>query len=62
MKHFIIEKIVLPSLYLLPLALVVFMSYDIYERRAGLIEACQTLGGVYVDNTICIAGKNLFAK
>ena len=62
MKQFIIEKIVLPSLFFVPMVAVAWMSYDIYERRAGLIEACQTLGGVYVDNTICIAGKNLFSK
>lgn len=62
MKQFIIEKLVLPSLFFVPMALVAFMSYDIYERRAGLIEVCETLGGVYVDNTICISGKNLFVK
>lgn len=62
MKKFIIEKMILPSLFVLPMIAVVLMSYDMYERRAGLIEACETLGGVYVDNTICIAGKNLFVK
>jgi hypothetical protein len=32
----------------------------IQQASASLKFACETLGGVYIDHTICIEGKNLF--
>jgi hypothetical protein len=43
-----------------PFLLLGFIIYDSYEQEKSLRFACETLGGVYVDHTICIEGKNLF--
>ena len=34
--------------------------YNDFKRDESLKFACETMGGVYVDNRTCIEGKNLF--
>ena len=60
MKKFIIESVLLPALIALPFIMLLLITYDSYEHSAALREACTTLGGVYIDDHTCVAGKNLF--
>jgi len=60
MKKFIIEYIILPAIMAGPFFLLAVITYDSYQHSAALKEVCSILGGVYVDDEICIEGKNLF--
>ena len=57
---FVAGKVLLPLLMVGPLLLLGFTVYDSYEHSAALREVCTTLGGVYIDDHTCVAGKNLF--
>jgi len=59
-KKIIVEYILTPLVMVGPFLLLGFIIYDSYEQEKSLRFACETLGGVYVDHTICIEGKNLF--
>jgi len=59
-KKTIIENVVLPALFYIPIVVIAVTVWNAYQKNEGLKEACSTLGGVYIDNNTCIAGKNLF--
>jgi hypothetical protein len=48
------------GLGLIMLTIVGLQIKDLSERHAGLVEACDSLGGIYIDDHTCVAGKNLF--
>ena len=60
MKKIIVEYVLMPLLMIGPFLLLGFIAYDCYEQEKSLGYACEVLGGVYIDHTICIEGKNLF--
>ena len=62
MKKFIIEKIVIPFLIVMPLLAVLLVSWDIFQRNEGIKEACRHLGGIYINSDVCIQGSNLFIE
>jgi len=60
MKKIIVDYVLMPLVMVGPFLLMGLLVYDDYQRSASLKFACETLGGVYIDHTICIEGKNLF--
>ncbi|CAB5220971.1 hypothetical protein UFOVP247_64 [uncultured Caudovirales phage] len=62
MKTWIIEKIVLPALVVMPLTAMGIIIWGVYDKNQGLREACTHLGGVYINSETCIAGYNLFIR
>jgi hypothetical protein len=59
MHRHVVETLFI-GLGLIMLIIVGMQLKDQNERHAGLLEACKTLGGVYIDNETCVSGKNLF--
>ena len=59
-KMFVVEKVALPLLYIVPLVMNGLFMWDAHKKQTGLIEASYVLGGVYIDSNTCVAGKNLF--
>lgn len=53
---------VFPGFFIVLGVLVVLACIDSVEKEAGLKDACKILGGVYVSEKVCIAGKNLFVE
>lgn len=60
MKKIIVDYILMPLVMVGPFLLLGFIIYEANEQEKSLKFACETLGGVYIDHTICIEGKNLF--
>jgi hypothetical protein len=56
----ILIDLIFKALLFAPFFLLGLIIYDDFKRDESLKFACETMGGVYVDNRTCIEGKNLF--